>query len=501
MAQVEGKSDTKKKLTATVLAVVLAVTAIIGGGTYAYLKDDTEEVVNEFKTNKISVELDETTGDKYNIVPGTSQSKDPTVTIDNSVDAYLFVEVKDNTDGLVEYEIADGWTKVNNIDKVVYFRRVAADADVKEFSVLKDNTVTYSADLENSDMVDENGNLIDDVALTINAFAVENDFDYSYSAYMAAKDVLIETESQLDLAAYTEAPIKLGADITIKNANIGIYIQNSDPVVIDLNGYTLTISESFYSGVSYSDGTVVNENITLKNGNVIVNDSGILVVGSNSSLTLDNVVLDSYVSHTIFANGQDATVTIVDSTINQIEGGMTISTNATTSDNYNPVITIDNSTINCEYTDGWTSSAVFINVPAQVTINDSTIIGEKHAVAMRCGTATITNSTLSRPYAITQSEEDMFTTATSWSGNGNDIPFATLLIGNRYDDLTYYNNPASVTLDNVTITAYDENGVQGKTVYMYGNTEDTIAQLTYNGSNCTVGDIVQANENTVVTVK
>jgi hypothetical protein len=135
-----------------------------------------------------------------------------------------------------------------------------------------------------------------------------------------------------------------------------------------------------------------------------------------------------------------------------------------------------------------------------LTIDNSTIIGERHAVAVRCGTAVITNSTLSRPYAIEQDLEDSFLNKV-WGGNGNDLPYATLLIGNRYDSTTYYNNPATVTLDNVTLTAYSENGVTGKTLYMYGNTEDTLATLTYTDSNCSLGEIVQGNDNTVVNVK
>ena len=101
--------DNKKKVVITGLAVVLAAAMALGGGTYAYLQGTTEDVVNNFNTNKVLVELNETTGNDYNIIPGTTQEKDPKVTVDATVDSYVYVEVRDATKGLVSYVIADGW--------------------------------------------------------------------------------------------------------------------------------------------------------------------------------------------------------------------------------------------------------------------------------------------------------------------------------------------------------------------------------------------------------
>ncbi len=50
----------KKSILSTSLAVTLAAATIIGGGTYAYLHDSTEDVVNSFKANQVTVELTET---------------------------------------------------------------------------------------------------------------------------------------------------------------------------------------------------------------------------------------------------------------------------------------------------------------------------------------------------------------------------------------------------------------------------------------------------------
>lgn len=163
---------TKKNLLSGGLAVVLAVSAIVGGGTFSYLQGKTEDTVNDFKTNKVLVELTETTGDKYNIVPGTTQPKDPKVTVHNTLDAYAFVKVTDHTDNLVTYTIDEGWTKLDGYDDV-YYREVAGNADNKVFPVLKDNIVSYDAALENSDMLDENGKLKEGITLTFNASAIQ----------------------------------------------------------------------------------------------------------------------------------------------------------------------------------------------------------------------------------------------------------------------------------------------------------------------------------------
>lgn len=176
------KFSRKNVLTAS-LAVILSAAMLIGGGTYAYLQGETHEVKNNFKTNQVLVDLDETTGNDYNIIPGTTQEKDPKVTVTNTVDAYVYVEVTDATDGLVDYEIADGWIKLDGYDNV-YYREVAADADTKEFPVLKDNSVSYDATLENSDMVDIEGNLKQGVSLTFNALAIQKaPFDNEKDAY------------------------------------------------------------------------------------------------------------------------------------------------------------------------------------------------------------------------------------------------------------------------------------------------------------------------------
>ena len=234
----------RKSIFTAGLVVILTGAMLIGGGTSAYLQDKTSDTVNEFQTNKVMAKLTETTGKDYNIIPGTTQRKDPKVTVDNTVDAYVYVEVNDQTEGLVTYTIADGWTKLDGYDNV-YYREVAKDADVKDFPVLKDNLVSYDAALENSDMLDGSGNLKEGVTLTFNASAIQKTpFDNPKDAY----EEMIPANSTLDVSlTYSqendpETP-KFGA-LTFKTADSTLFSAGAN--------LSFFPDDNYYKGCKYT---------------------------------------------------------------------------------------------------------------------------------------------------------------------------------------------------------------------------------------------------------
>lgn len=129
----------KKKLT-TVLAIVLVV-ALSVAGTYAYLTAKTAQVVNTFTVGNVNIDLTETTTD-YKMIPGMTIKKDPMVTVkENSEDCWLFVKVEKsaNFDSFLTYDMANGWTK---LEEGVFYRPVEAGAADQDFAVLANNTVT-----------------------------------------------------------------------------------------------------------------------------------------------------------------------------------------------------------------------------------------------------------------------------------------------------------------------------------------------------------------------
>lgn len=140
------------------LVLVLALALIVGvagGATFAWLTATSDTVTNTFTYGDINIELKETTGDSYKIIPGVDIKKDPKVTVKAGSEAcWLFVKVEEENwpefaDGeganavrKVKYDIADGWTKGDgtSIPANVYYRTIddAVTADT-EFYVLKGN--------------------------------------------------------------------------------------------------------------------------------------------------------------------------------------------------------------------------------------------------------------------------------------------------------------------------------------------------------------------------
>ncbi len=153
---VQTKKLSKKGLIA-ILAAAVMLTGMIGG-TIAWLIAQTESVVNTFTYGDINIKLEETDtndGDnnantnEYKMMSGQDITKDPVLTvIKGSEDCYLFVKLDKSTDAkfddFMTFEVADGWTALDNVAGV-YYREVAAadvaDAD-KAFGVIKDNTVS-----------------------------------------------------------------------------------------------------------------------------------------------------------------------------------------------------------------------------------------------------------------------------------------------------------------------------------------------------------------------
>lgn len=133
----------KKKLTVS-LAVLALVACMTAGATLAWLTAKTSSVTNTFTYGDINIDLDETTGESYKMVPGNTIKKDPKVTVEaNSEACWLFVKVEksNNFDSFMEYEIASGWTKLDGVDGV-YYREVASSTTDTVFDVLSGNSVT-----------------------------------------------------------------------------------------------------------------------------------------------------------------------------------------------------------------------------------------------------------------------------------------------------------------------------------------------------------------------
>ena len=176
-----------KKLAVMLTSLAFVLCTVIGG-TLAWLVAETKPVVNTFTYGDINITLEETDTNKdgdddpntntYSMVPGHTIVKDPKVTFKaNSEDAWLFVKLEktNDFDKFMTYEMADGWTKLDNVDGV-YYREVSKAAQDAEFTVIKGDTVNVKGEVtkEMLNALDANG-ASNYPKLTVTAYAVQRD--------------------------------------------------------------------------------------------------------------------------------------------------------------------------------------------------------------------------------------------------------------------------------------------------------------------------------------
>lgn len=474
----------KKNIAITGVAVSLAAVMLIGGGTFAYLKGETDPITNSFRTNQVQVSLEETTGNEYNIIPGTTQRKDPKVTVNNTVDAYVFVEVADATEGLVRYAIADGWIPLDGVPNV-YYRLVSAAQDVKEFSVLANDEVRYSKALENHDMTDGSGYLKRDINLTFNAVAIQAEpFADAKEAYNA-KDAVITSDTDVIEAAIMDGmPVVLSAD-----ANVDSAVLDRAGADIDLNGQELKIGGTTpitlnnNKSISLKDGTLVLDN---RNGRRV----GIAIF-EGGSLELNDVnMTTNEVSMVVDRGTNNATVDIIDSVITSTDNYV-LSTNAGDPETgANVVINIKNSTLITQISD---STAVLMNIPGTLNIEDSHLEANRQGLIVRCGNATVKNSTVksnATTNMIQQNNWDYYD-SNKWK-SGNEVPVAAVVVGNRGAEgaISYPHDATLTSINSSFITASNRHvyaaGYNGHTAILNGIDSADVIQSTGFGGNVVI---------------
>lgn len=165
-----------KKIIAAVLVVAIVASCAVGA-TLAWLQDKTTTVTNTFSPSTINIELEETTGDTYKMIPDTEIAKNPKAWVETgSEECYLFVKIteSDNFDTFMEYGIADGWTTHSASEKEVVIYRIF-DAEHSEnvmgteYSILAGDKVTVKEDVTKS-MMD---GLTSNPTLSFTAYAIQ----------------------------------------------------------------------------------------------------------------------------------------------------------------------------------------------------------------------------------------------------------------------------------------------------------------------------------------
>ena len=181
------------------IALVVAIALLIGcaaGGTMAWLMDKSNTITNTFTTADVDIELTETKGNSFKMVPGAVIEKDPTVTVKKGSEAcWLFVKVEKTTnfDEYMDCGVNKDWKLVDGEDDV-YYRQVAdTDADqafdiigYNKDSVWQKDKVLIKSDVDKEDMTAAKANA---PTLTFTAYAIQQE------GFATAKDAWTEAKN------------------------------------------------------------------------------------------------------------------------------------------------------------------------------------------------------------------------------------------------------------------------------------------------------------------
>ena len=266
---------------------------------------------------------------------------------------------------------------------------------------------------------------------------------------------------------------------------------NIDRVVFDLNGNTLTIDEK-----TANDRWSIESNVTFSDGAISVTNSASNVaafsIADKATFTLDNVALSTTGTAVLLKpQGGDnvgGTFNLIDSTVyagSEDQSVIAVSTNANTSstdgltEKNKVTINIENSNI---YTYAPTavdasdyaidSTALLINVPADVTIEGSALVGTRQALVVRGGKAEISDSTLTVVRVPDPTDKANPGDVNQQWATGNAIPAGALVIGNDDKDTTVatstdkgYQYKTTVILDSdVVLSVTDTSNSTAKVV-------------------------------------
>jgi hypothetical protein len=171
-----------KTVSMKVVVLLLALVLLIGcaaGGTIAWLMTNTDPVENTFSASNIQIDLDETTGNEYKLIPGKTYAKDPVLTVKGTtdVDCWLFFKVEQNNPGnFLSYELnLDGWTALAGVDGVYYRAVTASNAD-QNFQLLVGKTGYANGYVSVSDQ------------LTLNDMATASTASLKFTGYAIQKE-------------------------------------------------------------------------------------------------------------------------------------------------------------------------------------------------------------------------------------------------------------------------------------------------------------------------
>lgn len=248
--------------------------------------------------------------------------------------------------------------------------------------------------------------------------------------------------------------LEAGKDVILfKDVTLSEPLTISSSTQINLQGRTLTVTD-----IKIKTSGDSNTEVVFRNGKILRTSQNINIFSptiaayDNTKLVLDGVELSTNQTGLMVADcNKNVTIEVLNSKITAALYGISTNASKPTSDNIK--IKISNSDITTKSSDG-DNTGILFNVKGSVEIENSVITGDRQALILRGGEGhKITNSTLvvTGNNSITKEY-----TSGNW-GSGNEVPLASLVIGNRSSSAYDYNTSAelnNVTIDNPDIGKY-----------------------------------------------
>ena len=289
----------------------------------------------------------------------------------------------------------------------------------------------------------------------------------------------------------TDGVITLEDDVEVNS----IPLNETGETVIDLNGHTLTYTGAGTIAVNSGQTLTVTDSSGTGEGELI--SSGITApsqsfLGANEGGTINasNITVRTLNTATaFFASGNAAAVNIDNCDV--YGGYYCVGTNSGALENYGVDITLTNSTFECLSTDN-DNCAVMLNVEGTLTIDNCIITGDRQAVFVRAGDASISNSQLIVTGETTASDPE------KW-GEGNNVPKGALVVGSQTsNDTAAYKDDADCVVTDTVITSQSDNT---PAIYVSSNNNTTtntyVANLNVSGSRSVItGNVVVADGKT-----
>ena len=391
------------------------------------------------------------------------ESDSLTINVDDSADG-LFNSVIEVSGGTIRGEKLNIQISDNSTVIGLY---IGKGTEAENIAIENSNPGKIDIDKNNNNSKDILNNITeknpsipqDDITTRFDAANAE---DFFYNLFYYEKVILTDDFSITyeDLTEYEDWQASILNSNSVKVLDAWKITKSLD---IDLNGHALTSNIVWRLSDGNSEISISNGILDIKTGaGSSLWNIGAIGMNTGSSLTMKNTTYTTDITGIVIGGGQSNVKLSVESSTIDVDGYYCISTNASDPTVENITVDISNSELHSE--NYFSSMGILFNIEGTLNINNTTISSLSQTVIARGGTHKYSNST------FISTGENQFNTGSDFSNcdwkDGNSVPLATLVIGNRN---TGYQYPTDMTLENITIVApVESNPSNGDSLKYHG---------------------------------